>query len=121
MLYLEVTGNGPRRLCNRVVWWFKGKYLPRHHLDISVVDRGLKREGVTGWCMVNGNTSRPRSFLIEVHNKLAEDEYIKSLLHELWHVYQHIKGTLSEREAYMVEKSLYEEFVADVDKSVKII
>ena len=113
MLYLEVTGKGPRRLCNRVVGWFKEKYLPRHPLDISVVHRGLKREGVTGWCMVNGSTSRPRSFLVEIHNTLEEEDYIKVLLHELWHVYQYIKGRESESEALRWEEILYDEYVTN--------
>ncbi len=113
MLYLEVTGKGPRRLCNRVVEWFKGQYLPRHHLDISVVHRGLKREGVSGWCMVNGSTSRPRSFLVEIHNTLEEEDYIKVLLHELWHVYQYIKGRESESEALRWEEILYDEYVTN--------
>ena len=113
MLYLEVTGKGPRRLCNRVVGWFKEKYLPRHHLDISVIHRGLKREGVSGWCMVNGSTSRPRSFLVEIHNTLEEEDYIKVLLHELWHVYQYIKGRESESEALRWEEILYDEYVTN--------
>ena len=113
MLYLEVTGKGPRRLCNRVVGWFMGQYLPRHHLDISVVHRGLKREGVSGWCMVNGSTSRPRSFLVEIHNTLEEEDYIKVLLHELWHVYQYIKGRESESEALRWEEILYDEYVTN--------
>ena len=113
MLYLEVTGKGPRRLCNRVVGWFKGKYLPRHHLDLSIVHRGLKREGVSGWCMVNGSTSRPRSFLVEIHNTLEEEDYIKVLLHELWHVHQYIKGRESESEALRWEEILYDEYVTN--------
>ena len=113
MLYLDVTGKGPRRLCNRVVEWFKEQYLPRHHLDISVVHRGLKREGVAGWCMVEGSTSRPRSFLIEIHNTLEEKDYITVLLHELWHVYQYVKGKQSESEALRIEEILYDRFVTD--------
>jgi len=121
MLYLDVVGKGHRRLCKRVVEWFKGKYLPRHHLDLYVVHRGLKREGVTGWCMPSENTSRPRSFLIEIHNELMGDEYIKALLHELWHVHQHLKGILSETEAQLAEESLYEEFVTEIDNHSKIV
>ena len=90
-----------------------GQYLPRHHLDISVVHRGLKREGVTGWCMVNGSTSRPRSFLVEIHNTLEEEDSIKVLLHELWHVYQYIKGRESESEALRWEEILYDEYVTN--------
>ena len=121
MLYIDIAGNGPRKTCRGVIEWFKSQYLPRHHLDLYVVHRGLKREGVTGWCMPSENTSRPRSFLIEIHNELMGDEYIKALLHELWHVHQHLKCILSETEAQLAEESLYEEFVTEIDNHSKIV
>ena len=52
MLYLDIQGKGSRRRCKRVVEWFKAKYMPKHHLDITVVHRGLKREGAVGFCTV---------------------------------------------------------------------
>ena len=63
--------------------------------------------------MVNGSTSRPRSFLVEIHNTLEEEDYIKVLLHELWHVYQYIKGRESESEALRWEEILYDEYVTN--------
>ena len=35
----------------------------------------------------------PREFLVEVHNGLDVDAYVKILLHELY-VYQHVRGDL---------------------------
>ena len=55
--------------------------------------------------MPSENISRPRSILIEIHNELMGDEYIKALLHELWHVHQHLKGILSSTEAQLAEES----------------
>jgi hypothetical protein len=49
------------------------------------------------------------------------DEYIKALLHELWHVHQYLKGILSETEAQLAEESLYEEFVTEIDNHSKIV
>ena len=96
--------------CEGVLRWFKGKYLPRHHLDISVVHKSLKDEGVTGWCTGEGSTSRPRSFLLEIDSQLSGENYSKTLLHELWHVYQHVKGTPQcEDEAVRMEEVLYKE------------
>ena len=94
MLYLDIQGKAPRRRCKRVIEWFKAKYMPRHHLDITVVHRGLKREGAVGFCTVMDCDHRPREFLIEMETTLSEDLYCQTLLHELWHVYQHVIGTL---------------------------
>ena len=111
MLYIDIAGNGPRKTCRGVIEWFKSQYLPRHHLEISIHYRGLKRDGVMGWCMVEGQICRPRSFLIEIQSGLNEEDHLKTLFHELWHVYQHIKGTLSEPEAETMEEVLYDNFL----------
>ena len=97
MLYLDIQGKAPRRRCKRVIEWFKAKYMPRHHLDITVVHRGLKRDHVYGYCSVNDCDYRPRDFLIELQTDMPEDLYVSTLLHELWHVYQHVNGTLRDK------------------------
>ena len=101
MLLTYITGKRHRKTCESVLGWFKGKYLPRHHLEISVIHRSLKEDGVVGWCMVEGSTSRPRSFLIEIDSQLKGENYPKTLLHELWHVYQHVKGNLSVKKKHI--------------------
>lgn len=98
MLFLEISGyNYSKRRCERVVNWFIEKHLPRHKLDIIVNHRGLLREGVYGWCTVMDCNHRPRAFEIEMHNFMTPEHYIKTLLHELWHVYQHVKGALRDK------------------------
>ena len=32
-----------------------------------------------------------------MHNQLPINDYVETLLHELWHVYQHVKGDLKDR------------------------
>ena len=136
MLYFEISGYGNKSICQDLVEWFVGKYLPRHHLDITINHRGLKREGVMGWCTVEGCDYRPREFFIELHSRLDKETYTKSLLHELWHVYQHVKGDLRDKrnkrlwkgidysdtdysdqpweiEASSMENTLYKEFYND--------
>ena len=66
MLYLDITGKAPKRRCKKVVEWFKAKYMPNHHLDITVAHRGLKREHAQGFCTVMDCDHRPREFLIEM-------------------------------------------------------
>ena len=98
MLFLETTGyNYSVRRCEDVVLWFVANYLPRHKIDIYVNHRGLLREGVFGWCTVLDSDSRPREFEIEIHNRLDHEKYTKTLLHELWHVFQHVKGHLRDK------------------------
>lgn len=98
MLYLDTTGyNYSKKRCTEIVEWFVETYLPRYKLDIIVNHRGLMREGVYGWCTVMGSNYRPREFEIELHNKMDEKLYTKTLLHELWHVYQHVKGDLKDK------------------------
>ena len=135
MQHLYITGhNARKRLSEDVVTWFLQKYLPRHHLEIEVHHRGLLREGAYGWCSVTDCDWRPRSFLIEIHNRLSKEDYTKTLLHELQHLLQHIRGDLRdkrgircwkgidcsgldyddmpwEQEAHQREQELYEEYL----------
>jgi len=107
MLYLETTGyNYSRRRCEDIVIWFVAKYLPRHKIDIRVNHRGLKREGVLGWCSVIDSDSRPRDFEIELQNGMDILSYTETLLHELWHVYQHVKGNLKDKRGKRLWKGI---------------
>lgn len=103
MLYLDITGyNARRRRCNSVVSWFLSKYLPRHHIMVEVHHRGLRREQSYGYCSVAGDVYRPREFLIEVDPKLDIELYTKTILHELVHLRQWVKGLLKERRGKML-------------------
>lgn len=105
MLYFEINGRGHRRTCKDVLRWFIGEYLPRHHLDITVAHRGMKREGNFGLC-TSWSDYRPREFLIEIHSGLDKPTYITTLLHELWHVYQHVKGDLQDKRSHRLWKGI---------------
>lgn len=98
MLYFNHTGYGySKTRCENVVDWFISKYLPRHTIDLRIHHRGLKREFVYGWANIEDRDYRPRAFFIEMQSHLNEEMYITTLLHELWHVYQWVKGDLKER------------------------
>lgn len=98
MLSIDITGYGARkRRCRDVLTWFISTYLPRHHIYIEVLHRGLLREGAYGYCSVQDCNWKPRSFLIEVHNRLNEEDYIKVILHELQHLLQHVRGDLRDK------------------------
>jgi hypothetical protein len=95
MLFLDTTGYGySKRLCKDVVTWFVSKYLPRYKLEIEVLHRGLKRDGVVGYCDIAGETYKPREFLIELDTYLDKETYVRVLLHELFHMKDFCLGNL---------------------------
>ena len=55
------------------------------------------REGVYGWCSIQDCDWRPRSFLIEIHNRLSKEDYMKTIFHEMQHILQHIRGDLRDK------------------------
>ena len=59
-----------------------------------------------GLCTVEDCDYRPRAFLIELHNRLDKDTYVRTLLHELWHVYQHVKGDLRDKRSKRLWKGV---------------
>jgi len=135
--YIEITGHRARKKhCLNVIDWFLKKYLPRHQLDITVHHRGLLRDGGYGFCTVQDCDSRPRAFLIEIHNYLTVEDYLQTILHEMWHVQQHVRGYLRdkgsmtlwkgvdysevdyddlpwEKEAFKMEKELFQDYLTD--------
>ena len=98
MHYLETTGyNYSKKRCERIVSWFVDAYLPRHKVIINIDHLGLVSQGVFGWMWASDCDYRPREFEIELHNRMSPENYTKTLLHELWHVYQHVKGLLKDK------------------------
>jgi hypothetical protein len=138
MVFLSITGSkAPKRRCESTVSWFISKYLPRYKLSIEVQHRGLLRENAYGFCTVEDCDYRPRSFLIEIHNRLNKEDYTKTLLHECQHILQHIRGDLRDKrgircwkgikcvdldyedmpweiEAIQMEEVLYEEYLTSL-------
>ena len=68
---------------------------------MDIVHRGLKREGVYGYCDVIGRSHRPRHFLIELQTEMSKELYIKILFHELKHLAQWVDGSLRFRHGKM--------------------
>ena len=98
MFFLSHSGyNYSERRCERIVQWFVNEYLPRHKFQLHIAHKGLLREGVFGWTWTTDSQHRPREFEVEIHNRMNPEEYTKTLLHELWHVQQHVRGTLKDK------------------------
>ena len=84
-------------LCEDVTSWFLNEFFPRHKIDVEIVHRDLKEEHVRGYCDVVGCGYRPRDFLIELDTYMTKELYVKTLLHELTHLAQWIRGSLRHR------------------------
>ena len=98
MLFLSHSGyKYSKNRCESIVTWFVDKYLPRHKIFVNVDHKGLLREGVFGWQWSTDSDCRPREFEIEIHNRISPALYTETLLHELWHVYQHVTGQLKDK------------------------
>jgi hypothetical protein len=107
MYCIDITGYGARkRRVEDAVEWFITKNLPRHHIYIEVLHRGLRREQAYGYCSVSGDIYRPREFLIEIDPNLDLELYTKTLFHELVHLRQWVKGLLKERRGKMYYKDI---------------
>ena len=107
MLFLSHSGyNYSQRRCESIVTWFVDKYLPRHKIFVHVDHKGLLREGVFGWQWITDSDSRPREFEIEIHNRLDPQQYTEALLHELWHLYQHVMGNLKDKRGKRLWKGI---------------
>ena len=98
MLSLEMCGsNYSKKRCGDVVNWFIKKHFPNHKIGIVIHHRGLIRDGAYGWICVTDCNWRPRAFEIQMHNQMDPDHYIRTLLHELWHLHQHVMGFLRDK------------------------
>ena len=141
MLYLTYSGyNYSKRRCESIVNWFVDNYLPNYKLFVNIDHKGILREGVFGWAWVVPPDHRPREFEVEIHNRLSVEDYTSTLLHELWHVYQHTTGQLKDKynkrywkgidhsetdyddqpwevEAHRMEKILYREYTSYSNQS----
>ena len=40
-------------ICEDVTSWFLNEYFPRHKIDVDIIHKGLKRDGVVGYCDVD--------------------------------------------------------------------
>lgn len=104
---IEVLPEGSKIACNSVVDWFLMEYLSNYGIDLTVEHIDLSSEGVTGWCIRDSDYE----FTIQIHNSLEGDEYTSTILHELYHVYQHLNNIpRCETCAYMAEQQLLDRY-----------
>ena len=99
-------------LSNQVYQFMIGLYPKLEEVDIEVIPTDLSEDNVFGWTMENNDQNE-----IEIHHLLTNEEYITTLIHELIHVDQNVRGLLDdterENEAYKLEGMLTEKFMTE--------
>ena len=96
MSFITHSGYGySEELCEDVTSWFLNNFFPRHKIEVQIEHRDLKEEYVRGYCDVASwaDPYRPRDFLIELDTYMTKELYIQTLLHELTHLAQWIRGS----------------------------
>ena len=96
------------------------KYPLLRKYDVEVNYCDLSEDNVKGWQEKNGD-----EFLIHIDTNTVSDyqEHVKTLLHELVHCCQDIRGVTNneerENEAYMLEEEYFNEFdLQELQKSL---
>ena len=97
-------------LSNQVYSFMCGLYPNLEEVDIEVIPTDLSEDNVFGWTMETDDQHE-----IEIHNDLSEKDFITTLIHELIHVDQNVRGLFDdeerEEEAYSLEHTLTKQFL----------
>ena len=97
-------------LGNQIFEFMSGLYPNLTEVDIEVIPTDLTEDNVFGWTMETDDQHE-----IEIHNDLSEKDFIITLIHELIHVDQNVRGLLDdtqrEEEAYSLEHTLTNQFL----------
>mgnify|MGYP006266597827 FL=1 len=97
-------------LPQRVYQFMQSVYPSLNNTDIEVIHTDLTEDNVFGWTLENNDQNE-----IEIHNELSEKDFITTLIHELIHVDQNVRGlrddTQREEEAYSLEHTLTNQFL----------
>ena len=105
-----ITGKKITTLGNQIFEFMSGLYPNLTEVDIEVIPTDLTEDNVFGWTLENNDQNE-----IEIHNNLSEKDFITTLIHELIHVDQNVRGLLDdterENEAYKLEIPLTNQFL----------
>ena len=90
---------------------FMSKIYPNlNGVDIEVIQKDLTEDNVFGWTLENNDQNE-----IEIHHDLSDKDYITTLIHELIHVDQNVRGLRDddqrENEAYNLEGTYYQQYI----------
>ena len=96
-------------LDQKIYQFMVGLYPNIKKTDIEVIPTDLTEDNVFGWTLENNDQNE-----IEIHNELSQKDFTITLIHELIHVDQNVRGLRDdaerEKEAYDNEGKLAEIF-----------
>ena len=105
-----ITNQRFTTLGNQIFEFMSGLYPNLTEVDIEVIPTDLTEDNVFGWTTYNNDQHE-----IEIHDTLSEKDFITTLIHELIHVDQNVRGLLDdaerEEEAYSLEHTLTNQFL----------
>ena len=105
MFYTSTLTSDLTCISVNVYEFMKGLYPNLDKVDIEVIPTDLTEDNVFGWTLENNDQNE-----IEIHNNLSEKDFITTLIHELIHVDQNVRGLRDdaerEKEAYDNEERL---------------
>ena len=109
MFYTSTLTSDLTCISVNVYEFMKGLYPNLDKVDIEVIPTDLTEDNVFGWTLENNDQNE-----IEIHNNLSEKDFITTLIHELIHVDQNVRGLTDdaerEKEAYDNEEKLTQLF-----------
>ena len=119
-LYTSGSLNIDSEIALAAHYFITNKYPLLRKYDVEVNYCDLSEDNVKGWQEKNGD-----EFLIHIDTNIVSDyqEHVKTLLHELVHCCQDIRGVTNneerENEAYMLEEEYFNEFnLQELQKSL---
>ena len=105
-----ITNKEFTTLGNQIFEFMSGLYPNLTTTDIEVIPTDLTEDNVFGWTLENNDQNE-----IEIHNELSQKDFTITLIHELIHVDQNVRGLLDdeqrEEEAYSLEHTLTNQFL----------
>jgi hypothetical protein len=98
MLFTDVIGATAQQeiVCRSVLSWFDKTFLKEYEYDVTIEHLFLSEDSAIMY--VSGELEDPREFTIEIHHYLNGKEYIMTLIHEMIHIEDYIKGNLTEQD-----------------------
>ena len=106
-------------LARKVYEFFESKYTFMAYYVVEIYHCDLTDDNVKGWQEKNDD-----EFLLHIDANLDEDEYIKTIFHELVHCVQDINGLndneMRECEAYKLEELFYDNFMVTEASKVSL-
>jgi hypothetical protein len=79
-------------LNKKIINKFLQQYLPKYKIKIIVKRKQLQDNW--GELYIDDHNYRPRSFTVYIDKNINNKKYVDTLLHELWHIYQFVTGTV---------------------------